>query len=909
MDKHYNPSDIEDKWYKDSLDKGYFAALPDKDKKPYTVVIPPPNVTGILHMGHALNNTIQDVQVRFKRMQGYSACWMPGTDHAGIATQNVVERKLAKEGRRKEDLGRDKFQEELWEWKKERGSTIINQLKKLGASCDWDRTRFTMDAQYSEAVREVFVHLYEKGLIYKGNRIVNWCPRCLTALSDEEAEHNESEGHLWHLRYPVVEKGTPDAPDYVVVATTRPETMLGDTGLAINPGDKRYGWLKKSKVMLPFMNRELTIIEDDLIDIEFGTGVVKVTPAHDPNDFDMGKRHGLEFINVMNDDAAMNENAGDFAGMDRYECREALVELMREKKLLEKIEPYKLNAGYCYRCHTVVEPRLSPQWFVHMKPLAEPAIAAVNEGKVKFTPERWTKVYLNWMENIQDWCISRQIWWGHRIPIWYCSACSTKQESSKIENRKWKMDEGSEGIYVSREDLTECPECGSTDIYQDPDVLDTWFSSWLWPFATFGWPFRQLDAESSKLKVTPEGPRTEDPEEQKADLDYFYPTDMLATASEILFFWVARMIMAGYEFMGDIPFSDVYIHGTVRDDKGVKMSKSLGNTIDPLEIIEKYGADALRFSLMLLCASGSDVYLNEEKFVVGRNFGNKLWNAARYLLSRVDLNRGSMDIASAELTLADKWILAECDRMIGNVAESLETHRINDALKDVYEFFWTKFCDWYIEITKVEKNEIKDSVLIYVMKTVLKLLHPFMPFITQEIYSMFVLDGAADPLVVSSWPGKKNYADSSCIQSFEMIQHLVVSIRGFKKDLNVNTKPAVALSGDNDKLELAGANADWICFLARLEKILFTAFRTESVETANADFKIFIEKKGIEGLDELRARLTKRISELNGFISSNEKKLANKNFVDRAPADIVNGVREMIEKNKTEAEQLKKIKI
>ena len=908
MEKNYDPHQIEDKWYKNSLDKGYFKAEADSKKKPYTIVIPPPNVTGILHMGHALNNTIQDVQVRFKRMQGYSACWMAGTDHAGIATQNVVERKLAADGLKKEDLGREKFQDELWAWKKERGSTIINQLKKLGASCDWDRTRFTMDSQYSEAVREVFVHLFEKDLIYKGNRIVNWCPRCLTALSDEEAEHNTSEGHLWHLRYPVVEKGTPDAPDYVVVATTRPETMLGDTGLAINPADTRYEWLKTSKVILPFMNRELKIIEDEHIDIEFGTGVVKVTPAHDPNDFDMGKRHDLEFINVMNDDGSMNQLAGEFAGMDRYECRETLVELMKEKKLIEKIEPYELNAGYCYRCHTVVEPRLSPQWFVKMQPLAEPALNVVKDGSVKFTPQRWEKVYLNWMENIHDWCISRQIWWGHRIPIWYCDKCQNTK--SELENRESKIENGKtksgRGIYASRTDLTQCPDCGSTDIYQDPDVLDTWFSSWLWPFATFGWPFRKGQGSSSKGQGTHEGPNTEDFEQQKRDLAYFYPTNMLTTASEILFFWVARMIMAGIEFQGKVPFEDVYIHGTVRDDKGIKMSKSLGNTIDPLDIIEKYGADALRFSLMLLCASGSDVYLSEDKFLVGRNFANKMWNATRFVLSKIDVKDAKESLDGFELTFADKWILAQTDKLIVDVTYSLNKYRNNDAVREVYEFFRTKYCDWYIEISKIETNPAKASILIYVLKTVMKLLHPFMPFITEEIYMM--LNPSDESIVTAQWPEQLNIASADVIEDFVKLQNLVVGIRGFKKSLVINAKNDVAVIGDKAATIAVEASKDWIKFLARLNDIQTTEFSEDTVANATLDYEIFFKKEGIEGLDEHKARIEKRLAELLGFTKSNQKKLENKNFVERAPADVINGVKEMIENNRIEIEHLQKIK-
>ncbi|MBI4972659.1 MAG: valine--tRNA ligase [Candidatus Omnitrophica bacterium] len=630
--KQYNPKDAEEKWYKFWEEHNFFSAHANPAKSPFCIVIPPPNVTGILHMGHALNNAIQDILIRYHRLKGEEALWIPGTDHAGIATQNVVEKSIAKEGLKRQDLGREKFIERVWQWREQYGSTIIKQLKKLGASCDWQRTRFTMDEEYSQAVTEVFVRLYEKGLIYQGSYIINWCPRCQTALSDEEAPHRQLNGNLYYIRYPLKEEiqnpkskipnksqiPNPNFQNYIIVATTRPETMLGDTAVAVNPKDKRYRKFIGKTLILPLVNREIKIIADSMVDMKFGTGAVKVTPAHDSNDYILGKRHYLEFVNVMHPDGRMNEFAGDYKDMDRFEAREVILEDLKEKGLLEKIEPHQLSAGHCYRCHTIIEPYLSKQWFVKMKPLAKAAIAVVKKGKIKFYPQRWNKVYLNWMQNLQDWCISRQIWWGHRIPVYYCNKCQ-KTGKSEIRNPKSETNPKSkiqnpklEGFIVSREKPERCPICGSTDIYQDEDVLDTWFSSWLWPFATFYWP------------------------KESGDLKYFYPTSVLVTAPEIIFFWVARMIMAGLAFMQDIPFRDVYIHGTVRDIEGKKMSKSLGNIIDPLEIIEEYGADALRFSLVSITAQGQDIFLSRERFQQGRNFANKIWNASRFILMNLD---------------------------------------------------------------------------------------------------------------------------------------------------------------------------------------------------------------------------------------------------------------------------------
>ncbi len=645
LSKQYNPKETEDKWYTFWEEHGYFHASCKPDKKPYTIVIPPPNVTGILHMGHALNNTIQDILIRYHRMKGYEALWMPGTDHAGIATQNVVEKKLAKEGLKRQDLGRDKFIERVWQWREEYGSTIIKQLKKLGASCDWERIRFTMDEEYSKAVVEVFVRLYEKGLIYRGHRIINWCPRCQTALSDEEAPHHDIKGNLFYLRYPVKQDAGESSKtlDFVIVATTRPETMLGDTAVAVNPKDKRYKKIIGKTIILPLVGREIKIIADESVDMKFGTGCVKITPAHDPNDYITGKKHNLEFINVMHPDGRMNENAGEYDGMDRFEAREVILEDLKEQGLLEKVEPHQLAAGHCYRCHTIIEPYLSKQWFVKMKPLSLPAIEAVKQGKITFYPKRWTKVYLNWMENIQDWCVSRQIWWGHRLPVYYCDACRLSPVTCHLSPVAGRQSE--EGIVVSRTKPDKCPRCGSTELRQDEDVLDTWFSSWLWPFATFGWP---VDLSPVTGHQSTGGPATGDRQTgDKNDLAYFYPTAALVTAPEIIFFWVARMIMAGFEFMGDIPFKDVYIHGTVRDVEGKKMSKSLGNIIDPLEIIAEYGTDALRFSLISITAQGQDVFLAKERFEQGRNFANKIWNAGRFItmnLDRAHCNQNLCDI-------------------------------------------------------------------------------------------------------------------------------------------------------------------------------------------------------------------------------------------------------------------------
>ncbi len=713
LPKNYDPKAVESKWYPWWEQQGFFHNDSARGGDPYCIVIPPPNVTGILHMGHALNNTVQDVLIRWRRMQGRNTVWVPGTDHAGIATQNVVERELKKEGKRRDDLGREKFVERVWQWKEKYGNTIVTQLKSLGASCDWSRTRFTMDDGLSNAVKEVFIRLYEKGLIYRGKYIINWCPRCQTALSDEESEHRDLKGHLYYFKYPVK-----DSPcEFVVIATTRPETFLGDTAVAVNPQDERYKNLVGKTLVLPIIGREIPVIADDFVDAKFGTGCVKVTPAHDPNDFQMGQRHNLAQINVMTDDGHMNEEAGPYKGMDRFACRKKIMEDLEASGLVLKVEDHQHAVGHCYRCATVVEPRLSPQWFVKMKPLAQPGIAAVREGRIKFIPERWNKTYLEWMENIRDWCISRQIWWGHQIPIFYCEC-----------GHEW----------ADRGRPTKCPECDSSAVRQDPDVLDTWFSSWLWPFSVFNWP------------------------EQTADLKFYYPGHALVTASEIIFFWVARMIMAGYEFMGDLPFREVYIHGTVRDGQGRKMSKSLGNSIDPLDIIKEFSADALRFSLIMLTATGQDVYVSKEKFEIGRNFGTKIWNAARFM--QMHQTAEPLDVRhlrlSPELWSPDDWhIVAKVDDAAKAAMDCLERFRFNDYAKVLYEFFWHEFCDWYVEYAKdvlyrndePRRREVL-QVMHFVFSKAIRLLHPLMPFLTEELWHGMGYGLETESIMTAPWP-------------------------------------------------------------------------------------------------------------------------------------------------------------
>ncbi|MFO8053143.1 MAG: valine--tRNA ligase [Candidatus Omnitrophota bacterium] len=857
----YNPKEAEGKnllkWLKGSV----YHAEKDSSKKPFSIVIPPPNITGILHMGHALNNTIQDVLIRYKRMQNYQALWMPGTDHAGIATQNVVERALAKEGKTKEDIGREKFQKRLWSWREEYGSTIIDQLKKVGASCDWERLRFTMDQSYSQAVREVFLELFKQGLIYRGNYIINWCPRCKTALSDEEAAHKEVDGWLYYLRYPV--KTNKGEEKFITVATTRPETMLGDTAVAINPKDKRYSWLKGAEVVLPIVERPLQIIEDEAVDPEFGTGIVKVTPAHDPVDFQLGKKHNLEFINIMNEDATLNKNVPEnFQGIDRFEARGMLVELLTKKKLIEKKEPYNLGAGHCYRCNTIVEPRISLQWFVKMKPLAQEAIKVVEQDKVKFYPSRWKKVYLNWMFNIQDWCISRQIWWGHRIPVWYCQSCYNPDSNDK------------KGIIAAKETPKKCPDCGSDKLRQDKDVLDTWFSSWLWPFATFGWPFEERGTK-----------------EKKEEFDYFYPTDTLVTASEILFFWVARMIMASLKFTGKIPFSDVIIHGTVRDDKGIKMSKSLGNVIDPLEITDKYGADALRFSLMFLAASGSDVHLSSDKFLVGRNFLNKIWNATRFVFSQIQSKKIKIDKLDYKLEdESDAWILNQLNKTTAACSELIEKYRLDEAIKTTYDFFWHSFCDWYLEIIKDNFSEAKADNSVFILLSSLKLLHPFVPFISEEIFSLIKQNSSLDLaefISESGWPKeKKMNLEPRSLTIFTKMVDTVDKIRDLRGDLGLGQqKISLEIKTEPRLKDLWTRHKSWFCRLVNAESISLVD-SLERVFYQNEYWAINLKIDSAD-LDKFSQALDKKINNFSSLIQKAESKLKNKKFVENAPKDVV----------------------
>ncbi|HLD83136.1 MAG TPA: valine--tRNA ligase [Candidatus Omnitrophota bacterium] len=882
--KQYNPKETEDKWYKFWEENNLFAARPNPAKKPFSIVIPPPNVTGILHMGHALNNTIQDILIRYHRMKGEEALWMPGTDHAGIATQNVVEKAIAKEGLKRQDLGRDKFIERVWQWREQYGSTIIKQLKKIGASCDWTRTRFTMDEEYSKSVLEVFVRLYEKGLIYQGNYIINWCPRCQTALSDEEAPHRELQGNLYYLRYPLkVEKGQSPAGtvSFLVVATTRPETMLGDTAVAVNPKDKRYKKLIGATLILPLINREIKVIADNMVDVKFGTGAVKVTPAHDPNDYALGRIHKLDFVNVMTQDGRMNENAGDYKDMDRFEAREVILEDLKEKGLLEKIEAHALSAGHCYRCHTIIEPYLSKQWFVKMKPLSKPALEMVRKGRIKFYPKRWTKVYLSWMQNIQDWCISRQIWWGHRLPVYYCKNCTeTGSLNLKIKNQKSKLK--TKGIIVSKTKPDKCPDCGSTDIYQDEDVLDTWFSSWLWPFATFYWPTKGLS------------PKGTVPEEE---LRYFYPTSVLVTAPEIIFFWVARMVMAGSEFMQDIPFKDVYIHGTVRDIEGKKMSKSLGNVIDPLEIINQYGADALRFSLISITAQGQDVFLSQDRFQQGRNFANKIWNASRFILMNLDTSMIKTDLCvffkKEGLDIANRWILSRFYSVLKEVNKMLDAYRFNEAANALYSFFWHEFCDWYLEMIKPDIKDRQNQVAMYkVLEKFLRVLHPFMPFLTEELWQRLPHEG--NSIMNSSWPHLQDeIIDKKSELKMSLIFELITSIRNMRQELDIpfdKDIAAIFATHNKEHRELLAAMSGSLKNLARLSSIEVSGdfkHAKGSLTTLIKDIHITIPLSGVIDIETQKKRIAGRLEKTALEIKHKEGSLGNKDFLKKAPAEVV----------------------
>ena len=860
LPKVYEPQQVESRIYQMWEDHDCFKGVEDSKKKPFSIVMPPPNVTGQLHMGHALDCTLQDILTRFKRMQGYAALWVPGTDHAGIATQIKVEEELrVKEGKTRYDLGREKFLERVWKWKEEYGNRIVQQQKKMGVSCDWSRARFTMDEGCSKAVRETFCELYDKGLIYKGSRIINWCPHCVTALSDAEVEYVDKPGHLWYIRYPLA-----DGSGDIVVATTRPETMMGDTGVAVNPEDENFKHLIGKKCILPIMNREIPIVGDEYCEIGFGTGAVKMTPAHDPNDFEVGLRHNLEVIRVIADDGHINENGGPYNGMDRYECRKAIVKDLEEQGYLVKVEPYNHNVGTCYRCHNDVEPLISAQWFVKMEPLAKEALRVVNEGEVKFVPERFSKTYTNWMENCHDWCISRQLWWGHQIPAWTCDDCGH--------------------INVKREDPTACEKCGSTHLTREEDVLDTWFSSALWPFSTLGWP------------------------EQTADLNYWYPTSVMVTGYDIIFFWVARMIFSGCEQMKKIPFHTVLIHGLVRDDKGRKMSKSLGNGIDPLEMAEKFGADALRFNLITGNSPGNDTRFYTEKCEAMRNFANKIWNASRFVMMNLSIDHYELPAAD-KLEREDKWGLSKLNRLVKEVTENLDSFEIGVASAKVYDFIWDTYCDWYIELTKTRLNGTDEdakltaqNVLCYVLVTLLKLLHPFMPFITEEIYQALPkCDGAEDILMTAQWPEYTEALSFPAEESaMEAVMDLIRAIRARRAEMNVPPSKKAELMIVTDQAEPYQQGLHFIQRLAYASNVTFPetapADVTGLVSVVTHDATAYLPLSELVDLAAERERIAKELEKAKNGLRITEGKLANEKFVAHAPEKVVNAEREKVAK-------------
>ena len=871
LPKTYEPQEVEGKIYQSWMDAGCFKAAPNPDKKPFCIVMPPPNVTGQLHMGHAMDATLQDILIRYKRMQGYEALWMPGTDHAGIATQIKVEEELrTKEGLTRYDLGREKFLERVWDWKRQYGGRIVEQQKKLGASCDWDRARFTMDEGCSRAVREAFCELYDKGLIYKGSRIINWCPHCLTALSDAEVEYQDKPGHLWYIRYPLA-----DGSGDLVVATTRPETMMGDTGVAVNPEDERFKDLVGKTCILPIMNREIPIVADEYVELGFGTGAVKMTPAHDPNDFEVGLRHNLEVIRCIDDDGTINENGGPYNGMDRYECRKAIVKDLEEQGYLIKTEDYSHNVGTCYRCHNDVEPLISAQWFVKMEPLAKEALRVVREGEVKFVPERFAKTYTNWMENVHDWCISRQLWWGHQIPAWTCADCGH--------------------ITVDRADPTCCAKCGSKNITREEDVLDTWFSSALWPFSTLGWPDK-----------TPE-------------LDYFYPTSVLVTGYDIIFFWVARMIFSGCEQMGKYPFEKVLIHGLVRDDKGRKMSKSLGNGIDPLEMAEKYGADALRFNLITGNTPGNDTRFYTEKCEAMRNFANKIWNASRFVMMNLTIDQVELP---EKLELEDKWVLSKLNTLIREVTENMDAYELGVASAKVYDFIWDTYCDWYIELTKdrmrsADTAENAQNVLCYVLIQVLRLLHPFMPFITEEIYQALPhMAGQEGGFIMTSpwpvWREDLNFRDEE--EAMEMVMDAIRAIRGRRAEMNVAPSRKVKLTIATAYHDVFTAGAPFFLRLASAGEVeVIPAAQAGSsdemrregmVEVITHAARVFMPLAELVDVKAELERIAKEKAKAEGHLKGIEAKLSNEAFTSKAPAHIVQNQRDQAEKLRSLIAQL-----
>ena len=865
LPKVYEPQQVEEKIYRMWEEGGYFRPSDKEGAKPFTIVMPPPNVTGQLHMGHAMDATLQDTLIRFKRMQGYSALWLPGVDHAGIATQIKVEEELRKEGLTRYDLGREKFLERVWDWKHKYGNRIVQQQKKLGASCDWERARFTMDEGCSNAVREVFVSLYEKGLIYKGSRIINWCPNCVTALSDAEVEYVDKPGHLWHIRYPLA-----DGSGEVVVATTRPETMLGDTGVCVNPNDERYQHIIGKTVILPLVNKEIPVVADDYADMEFGTGCVKMTPAHDPNDFEVGLRHNLEVIRVLDDNGVVNSYGGKYEGMDRYEARKAIVADLKEQGYLVKIEDHAHNVGTCYRCHNDVEPIISAQWFVKMKPLAEEAVRCVNEGETKFVPERFTKNYMNWMNNIRDWCISRQLWWGHQIPVWYCEECGH--------------------ITCTRHDPDCCEKCGSKHIERDPDVLDTWFSSALWPFETLGWP------------------------EKTADLDKFYPTDVLVTGYDIITFWVSRMIVSGLEHMGKAPFHTVLIHGLVRDNLGRKMSKSLGNGIDPLEMIEKYGCDALRMNMVTGNSPGNDMRFYVERCEAMRNFANKLWNASRYVMMNLGEDAVNELPALSSLTIADKWVLSKLNSLIAEVTENLEKYELGVAIAKIYDFLWDTYCDWYIELTKVrlysddtEQKDVALKVLVYVLDQTLRLLHPFMPFITEEIWQSLPHDGEA--LIVAQWPVfREDLVFTTEENHMESVMGAIRAIRNRRAEMNVppSKKAALYVLANDPKVYAEGEG--FIQRLAYADAVTILDSEPANLDgmvcITTSDAKLYIPMGQLVDVAKELERIGKELAKARQNLAMLEGKLSNEKFISRAPEAVVNAEKEKAAKARSLISQL-----
>jgi valyl-tRNA synthetase len=853
----YEPGEVESKWYAYWEDNELFKGDVKSDKPAFSIVIPPPNITGSLHMGHALNNTLQDVLCRYKRMKGYNVLWQPGTDHAGIATQNVVEKDLATRGTTRHQIGRDRFIELVWEWREKYGHMIINQLKRLGSSCDWSRERFTMDEGLSRAVREVFVRLHEEGLIYRGDYIINWCPRCHTALADLEVEHEEMDSSLYYIRYPFEGRG-----GSLTVATTRPETLLGDTAVAVNPQDERYTDLLGLHVLLPVLNKPIPVIYDKYVDMEFGTGALKITPAHDVNDFEIGNAHDLERIRVIDDDGNMNELAGPYQGMDRFECREKILDDLRDADLLEKVEPYRNAVGHCYRCKTMIEPLLSKQWFVRVGPLAEKAIAAVRGGRTRIVPSNWEAVYFEWMNNIRDWCVSRQIWWGHRIPAWYCRGCGE--------------------VVVAKAEPKTCPSCKGSDLEQETDVLDTWFSSALWPFSTLGWP------------------------DSTEELEQFYPTSVLVTGFDILFFWVARMMMMGIHFMGDVPFRDVYIHALVKDEQGQKMSKSKGNIIDPLEVVDRFGTDAFRFTLAVLAIQGRDIRLSEERIAGYRNFINKIWNAARFVLMNLeDCDPPLID--KAELTLADRWIMTRLARVSQQMDTCMDEYKFNEAASTCYQFVWHEFCDWYLEMAKPElysedqgRRQVAQSVIQILMSGVVRILHPFLPFITEEIWQR--LPHTEGSVMVAPFPFAEEYLeDDRSIEAMELVKGVITGIRNVRGEMNVPPKTYVRtvidVGGDREG-EALEMNRGYISTLAKAESIEIVSGGEKPEGSATyvfGDIQVHVLVRGLIDYQKERTRIYKEIRKAEMEIERSQRKLANKEFLDQAPPQVVEDVREKSE--------------